>query len=115
FGILIEHYAGRFPTWLAPVQAVVLTITEAHNDWAIEVRDRLRAAGIRADADVRNEKIGYKVRAHTMQKVPWLFIVGDQEQEAKAVSPRDKKGKNLGITPLDDVITSLVEEIASRK
>ncbi|MBF0445891.1 MAG: threonine--tRNA ligase [Magnetococcales bacterium] len=115
FGILIEHYAGRFPTWLAPVQAVVLTITEAHTDWAIEVRDRLRAAGIRADADIRNEKIGYKVRSHSMKKIPWLLIVGEQEQEAKAVSPRDKSGKNLGITPLDDVITSLVEDIASRK
>ncbi|MBF0454753.1 MAG: threonine--tRNA ligase [Magnetococcales bacterium] len=115
FGILVEHYAGRFPLWLAPVQAVVLTITEAHSDWAIEVRDQLRAAGIRADADIRNEKIGYKIRAHSMKKIPWLLIVGEKEQAEKSVSPRDKSGKNLGITPLNDVITSLVQENKSRK
>ncbi len=115
FGILIEHYAGRFPLWLAPVQAVVLTITEAHTDWAIEVRDRLRKAGIRAEADVRNEKVGYKIRGHALKKIPWMLIVGDKEQEEKSVSPRDKTGKNLGITPLDDVITSLVGEIEQRR
>ncbi|MBF0448077.1 MAG: threonine--tRNA ligase [Magnetococcales bacterium] len=115
FGILVEHYAGRFPLWLAPVQAVVLTITEAYSDWAIEVRDQLRAAGIRADADIRNEKIGYKIRAHSMKKTPWLLIVGEKEQEEKSVSPRDKSGKNLGITPLNDVITDLLKEIESKK
>lgn len=110
FGILIEHYAGNFPVWLAPVQAVVLTITDAHNDWAIQVRDRLLAMGLRVEADLRNQKVGYKVREHTLKKVPWLLIVGDQEQHEGAVSPRDRSGKNHGIIPLETFANRLQQE-----
>lgn len=110
FGILIEHYAGWFPVWLAPVQAVVLTITENHNTWAVEVRDRLRAQGWRVEADLRNQKVGYKVREHTLKKVPWLLIVGDQEQQEGAVSPRDRRGKNHGVMPLEVFAALLLEE-----
>ena len=110
FGILIEHYAGYFPVWLAPVQAVVLTITDAHNDWAIRVRDLLRSKGLRVEADQRNQKVGYKIREHTLKKVPWLLIVGDQEQKEGAVSPRDRRGKNHGIVPVETFANRLMEE-----
>ncbi|MBF0584576.1 MAG: threonine--tRNA ligase [Magnetococcales bacterium] len=96
FGILIEHYAGNFPVWLAPVQAVVLTITDDQNDWAAEVRDRLRALGLRVDADLRSQKVGYKIREHTLKRVPWLLIVGEQEKREGAVNPRNRAGKSLG-------------------
>ncbi|MBF0435263.1 MAG: threonine--tRNA ligase [Magnetococcales bacterium] len=115
FGILLEHYAGRFPMWLAPVQAMVLTITDAHRPWAAEVRDRLRAAGLRAEADLRNEKIGYKIREHTLKKIPWLLVVGDREQEQRAVSPRDASGKDLGLLPLDGLIEKLVLQACERR
>ncbi|MBF0422681.1 MAG: threonine--tRNA ligase [Magnetococcales bacterium] len=115
FGILLEHYAGRFPLWLAPVQAVVLTITDAHHRWATVVRDRLRAAGLRAEVDLRNEKIGYKIREHTLKKIPWLLVVGDREQEHQAVSPRDAGGKDLGLTPLDTLIERLVLQVRERR
>ena len=110
FGILIEHYAGWFPVWLAPVQAVVLTITDVHNDWATQVRDRLRAKGLRVEADLRNQKVGYKIREHTLKKVPWLLIVGEQEQKEGAVSPRDRSGKNHGIIPLEQFAERLLQE-----
>jgi len=114
FGILIEHYAGRFPLWLAPIQAVVLTITEVHNVWAIQVRDRLRADGLRVEADLRNQKVGYKIREHTLKKVPWLLIVGDREQREGSVSPR-RAGKNLGVTPLEEIAGRLLLENRDRR
>ncbi|MBF0214862.1 MAG: threonine--tRNA ligase [Magnetococcales bacterium] len=114
FGILIEHYAGHFPMWLAPVQVVVLTITEAHNDWAVAVGKRLRAAGLRAETDLRNHKVSYKIREHAVKKVPWLLIVGEREQAEGAVSPRDRHGKDLGLIPLDDMIQRLLQEVANR-
>ncbi|MEO5332274.1 MAG: threonine--tRNA ligase [Magnetococcus sp. YQC-5] len=114
FGILIEHYAGHFPLWLAPVQAVVLTITEAHNDWAQQVRDQLRAAGLRVEMDLRNQKINYKIREHAMKKTPWLLVVGEREQAEGAVSPRDRHGKDLGLTPLDEIKQLLVQESGRR-
>ncbi len=114
FGILIEHHAGRFPLWLAPVQAVVLTITDAHNEWAEEVCAHLRSKGLRVDADLRNEKVGYKIREHTLKNVPWLLIVGDQEQQSRAVNPRSRAGKNLGVTPLETVTEHLLRENRER-
>ena len=110
FGILIEHYAGHFPVWLAPVQAVVLTITDAYNDWAAQVRDHLRAKGLRVEADLRNQKVGYKIREHTLKKVPWLLIVGEQEQKEGAVSPRSCGGKNHGMVPLGVFADQLLQE-----
>ncbi|MBF0271672.1 MAG: threonine--tRNA ligase [Magnetococcales bacterium] len=114
FGILIEHYAGHFPLWIAPVQAVVLTITEAHNDWAVEVGKRLRAAGLRVETDLRNHKVSYKIREHAMRKIPWLLIVGEREQAEGAVSPRDRHGKDLGLIPVDDMLQRLLQEAANR-
>ncbi len=114
FGILFEHHAGHFPLWLAPVQAVVLTITEAHNDWALTVQERLRAAGLRVETDLRNQKINYKIREHAMKKRPWLLVVGEREQAEGGVSPRNRAGKELGLTPIDVMINRLVQEATTR-
>ena len=88
FGVLIEHYAGAFPVWLSPVQAVVLPISEKHLDYANEVGEKLKAAGIRVHVDVRNEKMNAKIREHAMQKVPFQLVVGDKEAEAGEVNVR---------------------------
>jgi threonyl-tRNA synthetase len=95
-GILIEHHAGQFPVWLAPVQAVILNITGAQGDYAAEVAQTLVAQGFRVEADLRNEKIGYKIRAHTLDKVPYLLVVGDRERETGAVAVRSRAGEDLG-------------------
>lgn len=114
FGILIEHYAGNFPVWLAPVQAVVVTITDEQNDWATEVRDRLRVQGFRVDADLRSQKVGYKIREHTLKKVPWLLIVGAQEKREGAVNPRDRAGNMLGTMPVAAFADRLLVEETSK-
>jgi len=106
-GILIEHHEGRFPFWLAPVQAVVCNITDAQADYAIEVRDAMHQAGFRVDADLRNEKVGYKVRALTLDRVPFMLVVGDRELEEKSVAVRNLKGENLGTMPLDAWIAEM--------
>jgi len=100
-GILIEHYEGRFPFWLAPVQAVVCNITDAQAEYAREVRDAMRVAGFRVDADLRNEKVGYKVRALTLARVPFILVVGDRERAERTVAVRSLAGENLGDMPLD--------------
>ncbi|HJR14341.1 MAG TPA: threonine--tRNA ligase [Rhodanobacteraceae bacterium] len=109
-GILIEHHAGNFPTWLAPVQAVVLNITDAQADYARQVAADLNEAGFRAHADLRNEKIGYKIREHTLQKVPWLLVIGDREKEKGAISVRTRSGEDLGSMPLQAFIERLRAE-----
>jgi threonyl-tRNA synthetase len=96
FGILIEHYGGAFPTWLAPVQAVVMSITDHQREYAAKVADDLKAAGFRADADLRNEKIGLKIREAERAKVPFMFVVGDREVQSGTVSVRGRSGANLG-------------------
>ncbi len=100
-GILIEHYEGKFPFWLAPVQAVLCNITDAQADYAQEARDYFRQAGFRVDTDLRNEKVGYKVRVLTLLRVPFILVVGDRERERKTVAVRNLKGENLGSIPLD--------------
>ncbi len=110
FGILIEHYAGAFPLWLAPVQATVLTVTERQDEWAGSVVHRLRAEGIRAKADLRNEKLGKKVREAQLDKVPYMLVVGDQEMADMTVSPRTRKGQNLGAMSVDDFIELIQRE-----
>jgi threonyl-tRNA synthetase len=99
-GILIEHHAGAFPEWLAPIQAVVMNITDAQHDYAAQVTQALVKQGFRANADLRNEKIGYKIREHTLQKVPYLLVVGDREKENGLVSVRARSGEDLGQMPL---------------
>ena len=113
-GILIEHYAGAFPTWLAPVQARVLPVSEKFIAYARTVHTRLRAARIRAELDDRNEKLGYKIRDAQVRKVPYMLVVGGREAEQGTVSLRHRTGDDLGAVPLDRVVTDLTAEIAAR-
>ncbi|MGN6314094.1 MAG: threonine--tRNA ligase [Rhodanobacteraceae bacterium] len=113
-GILIEHHAGNFPAWLSPTQAVVLNITDAQADYAGEMAKLLNERGFRARADLRNEKIGYKIREHTLHKVPYLLVVGDREKESGAVSVRARSGEDLGSMPLSAFIERLQSEAAPR-
>jgi len=114
-GILIEHYAGALPLWLAPVQAVVLTITDRSAAYAQQVVAALIAAGIRVTADLRNEKITYKIREHSLQKLPYQLIVGDKEQQALTVAVRTRGGEDLGAMPLSALLERLQKEIAARQ
>jgi threonyl-tRNA synthetase len=114
FGVLIEHYEGKFPTWLAPVQAAVLTITDRHDAFAREVVERFRNQGLRVEADLRNEKIGFKIREHTLQRVPYLLVIGDREVETSSVSVRTRDGKDLGSHPVDAFVASLARADAAR-
>jgi threonyl-tRNA synthetase len=113
-GILIEHYAGAFPLWLAPLQVAVLPITDRANDYAAKISAQLEAAGLRAETDVRNEKIGFKIRAAQLQKIPYMLVVGDKEAEAGTVSVRTRSGGDLGVSAFDEVLAKLKEESESR-
>ena len=113
-GVLIEHYAGVFPLWLAPVQAVVLNITDKQQEYVEIVAKSLSEHGIRAKADLRNEKIGFKIREHTLQKVPYLLVVGDREVENHTVAVRTRSGEDLGTMRLEDVVAKLTAEIVCR-
>ncbi len=113
-GILIEHYAGYFPLWLAPTQAVVLNITDRQADYAEEIAKELNAKGIRVKSDLRNEKIGFKIREHSMHRVPYLLIVGDKEVEAQTVTLRTQNGNDLGSFSPPEVAQRLVDEVARR-
>jgi threonyl-tRNA synthetase len=113
-GILIEHYAGYFPLWLAPVQAVVLNITGNQAEYAAELAAELVKQGFRVKSDLRNEKIGFKIREHTVQRVPYLLIVGDKELDSRTVSVRTQKGQDLGGFSLPDLIGKFTDEVASR-
>src|SRR6185295_7004940 len=112
FGILIEHYAGAFPTWLAPVQARVLAITDRQESYAQALAEQLRAAGLRAEADIRNEKVGFKIREAEKEKIPYMLVVGDREMEAGTVSVRGRSGTNLGTMPAAKVIELVQTEVA---
>ncbi len=113
-GILIEHYAGALPLWLAPVQAVVMNITDRQAEHVEKVTKALRDKGFRVNSDLRNEKIGFKIREHTLQKVPYLLVVGDREVDANAVALRDRKGQDLGVVQVDAFIDRLADEVARR-
>ena len=114
-GILIEHYEGRFPLWLSPVQAVVMNITDKQAEFVQDAVKQLLQSGIRAVSDLRNEKIGFKIREHTMQRVPYLLVVGDREVETQSVAVRTRSGKDLGTFPLVEVQQRLAQEIASHR
>ncbi len=113
-GILIEHHAGAFPLWLSPVQAVVLNITDRQADFCREVAKSLQDKGLRAELDLRNEKIGFKIREHTLQRTPYLLVVGDREMEDGSVAVRTRRGEDLGSMPLDSLIERLEREVAER-
>ena len=113
-GILIEHYAGLLPLWLAPVQAVVLNITDNQADYARKVEETLKNQGLRVKSDLRNEKIGFKIREHTIKRIPYLLVTGDREAEAGTVAVRTRSGKDLGSLSLDQLAAGLNTESASR-
>jgi threonyl-tRNA synthetase len=114
-GILVEYSAGALPLWLAPVQIAVLTITDRQSAYAQEVAARLKGAGFRPIADLRNEKINYKIREHSLQKLPYQVILGDKEMQANTVAVRTRTGEDLGAMPLDAFVTRLEAEVAARR
>ncbi|RYE94682.1 MAG: threonine--tRNA ligase, partial [Oxalobacteraceae bacterium] len=113
-GILIEHYAGALPLWLAPVQVAVLNISDAQADYAQEVAAQLRKLGIRVHADLRNEKITYKIREHSVQKLPYILVIGDKERDANTVAVRARGNVDLGVMPVEALLERLQQEIASK-
>ena len=113
-GILLENYAGALPLWLAPVQAVVLNISEKQAQYAEHVAKTLRAAGIRAECDLRNEKITYKIREHSLNKLPYQLVVGDKEMAAESVAVRTRGGQDLGQMSIEMLIGRLQQEVAAR-
>ncbi|MBQ1357805.1 MAG: threonine--tRNA ligase [Oscillospiraceae bacterium] len=113
-GIITEHFAGAFPTWLAPVQVKVIPISEKHTEYATKILSELEAAGVRAEADFRNEKMGYKIREAQLQKIPYMLVVGDKEAESGTVSLRSRKAGDEGSLPLGEFISRIREEIDSR-
>jgi threonyl-tRNA synthetase len=113
-GILIEHHAGRLPTWLAPLQAVVLNITDNQAEYCVRAAEFLKNQGLRVEADLRNEKVGFKIREHTLQRIPYLLVAGDRESGSNSLAVRTRSGKDLGAMPLESLARSLVDEVASR-
>ena len=114
FGILIEHYAGAFPVWLAPVQAIVLPITDRQIEYAKQVRDRLEQAGIRATLDDRGEKVNAKIREAQLQKIPYMLVLGDREAQSGQVAVRNRKRGDLGAKPLEEFVADLRKAIDSK-
>jgi threonyl-tRNA synthetase len=113
-GILIEHHAGAMPLWLAPTQVVVMNVTDRQAGYVDEVARELRAAGFRAASDLRNEKITYKIREHSIQKLPYQLVLGDKEVAAKTVSARTRSGENLAPMALAEFVSRLKSEVDAR-
>ncbi len=113
-GILIEEYAGAFPAWLAPRQVMVMGITDKQSEYVQQIAQQLKNQGFRADTDLRNEKIGFKIREHTLRRVPYLIVVGDREAQENAVAVRTRKGEDLGAMSLESFVSLLQEDVASR-
>jgi threonyl-tRNA synthetase len=113
-GILIEHHAGKLPTWLAPVQAVVMGITKAQDKYCLQVAENLKNQGLRVETDLRYEKVGFKIREHTIKRVPFLLVAGEREVEAHTLAVRTRGGKDLGSLELDELTAGLCDEVASR-
>ncbi|MBY0372492.1 MAG: threonine--tRNA ligase, partial [Bryobacteraceae bacterium] len=114
FGILIEHYAGAFPVWLSPVQAIVLPVTDRAVEYAKGVEQQLKAAGIRCEVDDRNEKINYKIREAQLMKIPFMLVVGDREMESGAVAVRHRKHADQGAKPVAEVVAHIRQLIDSK-
>jgi threonyl-tRNA synthetase len=113
-GVLIEHYAGAFPVWLAPVQAIVIPIAERHQAFGREVQQRLTDAGIRVEIDDRNEKMGYKIRAAQTKKIPYMLVVGDKEASSGEVSVRNRFQGDLGAQSLETFLENIQEIVKTR-
>jgi len=112
--LLIEHFAGAWPLWLAPIQAVVMPISDRHRDYAAGVRDRLAAAGLRVELDERQEKIGYKIREAQLQKIPYMLVTGDREAAEGTISVRSRSGGDQGSQAIDEFIRQALAEVASK-
>ena len=113
-GILIEHSAGKFPTWLAPTQVIVLPIADRHNDYCKQLMEKFADAGIRAEMDTRTEKTGYKIREAQLRKIPYMLVVGDRDIENGTVSPRHRADGDLGAMSLD-AFTAVLKEVVDTK
>ena len=113
-GILIENHAGKLPTWLAPVQAVVMAITDKQADFVRESTEFLKNQGLLVESDLRNEKVGFKIREHTLMRVPYLLVAGDREVESRALAVRTRSGKDLGVMPLEEVAARIKADVAGR-
>ncbi len=113
-GILIEHYAGALPVWLSPVQVVLMNITDKQAEYATKVAEKLKKQGIRVQMDLRNEKIGFKIREHTLQRVPYLLVIGDREMENGAVAVRKRDGEDLGAMPVEEFVSRLQDDLKQR-
>jgi threonyl-tRNA synthetase len=113
-GVLIEHFAGAFPLWLSPTQVAVLSISEKTNDYAQQVAEKLKAAGIRVEANLGSEKIGAKIRTATLEKVPYMLVLGEKEQQAGVVAVRHRTEGDKGQMSVDDFVNKAKEEIASK-
>ena len=113
-GILIEHYAGSLPVWLSPVQAIVMNITDKQAEYTEKFAESLQNKGFRVDLDLRNEKIGFKIREHTLQRIPYLLVVGDREMENHSVAVRSRSGEDLGTMTLDEFAEHLRTDEAKR-
>jgi len=113
-GILLEHYAGKMPLWLAPTQAMVMNITDKQAPFARQVVDDLKKHVLRAKSDLRNEKIGFKIREHTIEHIPYLLVIGDREVESRTISVRTQEGADLGPMPLDRLVELMQTEITRR-
>jgi len=114
-GILIEHYAGAFPTWLSPVQVRLMTISDAHVPYAEEVLAKMEQAGIRVELDARNEKIGYKIREAQVQKIPYMLVIGEKEVAEGTLSVRKRGVGDEGALPVDEFIAKIKQEISEMK
>ena len=113
-GILIENFAGTFPLWLSPVQVAVVNISEAQAEYAQSVAENLKKQGFRVNLDLRNEKITYKIREHSVQKLPYIIVVGDKERDANTVAVRTRGNLDLGSMPISALVERLNQEIASK-
>jgi threonyl-tRNA synthetase len=113
-GILIEHYAGAYPLWLAPVQLAILNISESQAEYTTQLAEQLRQKGFRVHLDLRNEKITYKIREHSMQRLPYLLVIGDKEVASKLVAVRTRKGEDLGQMTLEALLERLAGDLADK-
>jgi threonyl-tRNA synthetase len=114
-GILIEHFCGAFPLWLSPEQVRVLPVSDKFNDYGKQVEAQLRSAGLRATGDYRSDKVGAKIREASLEKIPYMLVVGDKEVSASTVAVRHRTDGDLGAMPLADLLAKLAEEITARR
>ena len=113
-GVLVEHYAGAFPVWLAPRQAVVIPISDRHHEYALQLEKRLKESGLRVESDLRSEKVQYKIREHQLQKVPFMLVLGDREVADQTVSVRNRFEGDKGVMAVDGFVAMVKDLIASR-